>query len=431
MAQPYNYSLNIPDPAASVMSGVQSGLGLQAVAAQRDAAKQAALEKQRAAEAQAAMQAELAALSQNPTPAAVAAMSIKYPQLSENLKRGYDMLGADQQQSRLSQVSQVYAALDADSPDVAKDLLARRLEALKGQGNEAEAKSTETILKLIDLDPKAAKTSSAMMLAAVMGPDKFTETFGKLQSERRAAALEPSQLSEAQSKAQKAAVDAKFAESNAVKDLEKKGWDITKIQEDIKVQKENSRIAALNAQIAREANQVKREEMGLKLEEMKQKRDDAIREKVSSVESARSQMDNMLNTADRILKTPAGVVSDATGPIYSRLPTTDAETANFEELVNTLGSQVFLAQVPMLKGTGNLSEKEGDKLQSSLQGLSLRQSPERLLENVREAQRLILKARSNLAKRNGVPESVPDTPQATIKGSGMSTDAMLRELGVM
>jgi hypothetical protein len=61
---------------------------------------------------------------------------------------------------------------------------------------------------------------------------------------------------------------------------------------------------------------------------------------------------------------------------------------------------------------GQLSNAEGEKLQSALQSLSLKQSPERLMENIREAQRLMLKARGNIEARYGAAPSVPDTPAA-------------------
>jgi hypothetical protein len=260
-----------------------------------------------------------------------------------------------------------------------------------------------------------------------MGPEKFTETFTKLQNEQRSAEKAPFELTEAQAKAQKAAVDAKFAESNAATDLQKKGWDITKIQEDIKVAKENSRIAALNAATSREGNQLKKVELATKLQEAHDKRDELVRTKAADVESARGNMDNMLNTADRILKTPMGVVGAAAGPISSRMPTTSQDTADFEALVETLGSQSFLAQIPNIKGMGALSNAEGEKLQAALQNFSLKQSPEHLLENVKEAQRLILKGRANLTKRYGVPEVIPDTPAAA--PSGNEIDALLKKYG--
>ena len=86
-----------------------------------------------------------------------------------------------------------------------------------------------------------------------------------------------------------------------------------------------------------------------------------------------------------------------------------------------------MAQIPKMKGTGALSEGEGKKLQASLQNFSLKQSPERLIDNMKEAQRLILKGRSNLAKKYGVPDAVPDTPAAA--PSAGEIDALLKKYG--
>lgn len=427
MPQPYNYSMNIPDPTASVMGGVQNALNIANIASQRNLAEQQALDIQRAREKQAAMESELAQLSQNPSPSALASMMVKYPQLSEQFKRTYDVLSTEQQQARLGQATQVYSALQAGKPEIAQQLLTEQSTAYRNSGMEREAKTLEDLGKLIEMNPQTAITSTGLFLASAMGPEKFTETFTKLQNERRQEELQPSALTEAQAKAQKAAVEAKFAESNAAMDLQKKGWDITKIQEDIKIAKQNAGIAALNAQIAREGNQIKRQEQQIKLAELVDKRDTAVREKTADVEAARTNMDNMLNTADRILATPIDVVGSAAGPVSARMPTLSQKTADFEALVETLGSQSFLAQIPNIKGMGALSNAEGEKLQAALQNFSLKQSPERLLENVREAQRLILKARQNVSKRYGVPDKVPDTPAA--QPSAADIDALVKKYG--
>lgn len=427
MAQPYNYMLNIPDPSQSVMAGVQNAMSIANIANQAKLAEQKALELQTARDKQAQMDAELGALSKNPSPSALASMMVKYPQLSEQFKRTYDVLSTEQKDARMGQATQVYAALQANKPEVAQQLLTEQATAYRNSGMEREAKTLEDLGQLIQMNPKTALTSTGLFLASTMGPEKFTETFTKLETDRRAQELQPSQLTEAQVKAQKAAVDAKFAESNAALDLQKKGWDIAKIQEDIKIAKQNASIAALNAQIAREGNAIKRQENQIKLQELVDKRDTAVREKAADVESARTNMDNMLNTADRILATPIDVVGSAAGPVSSRMPTLSQKTADFEALVETLGSQSFLAQIPNIKGMGALSNAESEKLQAALQNFSLKQSPERLLENVREAQRLILKARSNVAKRYGVPDKIPDTP--AVQPSGSEIDALVKKYG--
>lgn len=427
MPAPYNYMLNVPDPTQSVMGGVQSALSVSNMMQQRQLQEAKLAEAQRAAEKQAQLHSDLGTVASNPTPSALASIMVKYPQLSEQFKRTYDVLNTEQQQSRLGQATQVYSALQAGKPEVAQQLLTEQSAAYRNSGMEKEAKTLDDLGQLIKASPETARTSTGLFLASTMGPEKFTETFTKLQTEQRAAEKAPFELTETQAKAQKAAVDAKFAESNAATDLQKKGWDITKIQEDIKVARENSRIAAMNAATSREGNQLKKVELATKLQEAKDKRDELVRTKAADVESARGNMDNMLNTADRILKTPMGVVGAAAGPVSSRLPTTSQDTADFEALVETLGSQSFLAQIPNIKGMGALSNAEGEKLQAALQNFSLKQSPERLLENVKEAQRLILKGRANITKRYGVPEVIPDTPAAAPAAGEI--DALLKKYG--
>lgn len=463
MAQPFNYSLDVKTPFEASMQGVQSALGLanaidagkiagqqsQLLTAQTSANEALAAQRRLETKTAQALQVDLGKLATNPTPAAIASVMVKYPALAEQLKTTYTTLSTEQQNARVGQASQIYAALRAGKADIAKQIVADQSAAYRNSGMETEAKQLEALGKLIEVSPETAVTSTGLFLSAAMGAEKFTENFTKLESERRAQEKAPAELTEAQAKAAKAATEAKFAESKAVADLEKVGWETTKLQEDIKIAKENQKIAAATLALQRANTDLSRKELGIRIDELKLKRDEAVRAKASEVESARSTMDNMLNTADRVLATPLDVVGSAAGPVSSRMPTTSQATADFEELVGTLSSQAFLAQVPTMKGLGALSNAEGEKLQAALQSFSLRQSPERLLANVREAQRLILKARASLSKKYGVPETIPDTPAAgrggasatwDTKGGGTgkpggkgapSTDDMLRELGVM
>jgi len=279
-------------------------------------------------------------------------------------------------------------------------------------------------------DPKGVAAQLSWYLSSAE-PDKFNKISEELRKQGLAplevakmqaevaikgeeAKAAPFKTQEAKSSADKAAVAAKFAESDAALDLQQKGWNIQKLQNDIALSKQNTAIAAMNAQTARMGNSLKAQENQLKLQDMITKRDETVRTKAAEIESARSSMDNMLNTAERVLKTPKSVVNWASGAVVSKLPTLDNETANFEGLLETLSSQAFMAQIPNLKGMGALSNAEGEKLQAALQNFSLKQSPERLLSNVKEAQRLILKARKNVSDKYGVPDTVPDIPAAKV-----------------
>lgn len=439
MAAPFDYSVPVANPLESSLGAFKTGLGMRNANVQQNKLEsdiayenqkrgQEAIDAQKAREAAIRLNNDLFALSskKDATAEDYSAMMVKYPHLSEHFKRGWDVLDKAQQTDRLSGATQVYAAVNAGRTDIAVDLLTQRATALRNSGKEDDAKAAEAMSELIRFSPESAKTSVGLWLAGTMGPEKFAETFGKVEGERRSNDEHPAKIEklteevkEQRAKAEKAAVDSRFAESKAAMDLVKNGWDITKIQEDIGISKENSRIAALNAQIGREANDLKRDELKLKRDDAVRKRDETLRTMAAETESARSTMDNFLNTADRILALtvdkdgkPTVLARATMGPVDSRMPTMQRDVADLEALIETFDAQAFLSQVPTMKGLGALSNAEGAKLGAALQSFSLKQTPQQFATNLKEAQRLILKARTNLAAKRGAPDTVPDTPAA-------------------
>jgi hypothetical protein len=413
MAGPIDYTVQQPDITGSLLGGIAAG--------QQVGARQAAQDKA------AAYQSDLQNYLQNPTAASASAMIAKYPESQKALAASFDIYDKGQKEDIFKSGTQAYSAIQNGRPDIALGILDQRIQAAANSGQDTA--DLESLKQSIQQDPRGAGAGLALTMSA-LNPEAWT----KVASEQRSAAKAPAEQSLAEAKAAKAAVDAKFAESAAVQNLEKGGWDIAKLQNDINISRQNSQIAAMNAATAREGNTIKREGNNLKLQDLQlklqdkiAKRDAAVNEKAAEVTGARSTIDNMLNTADRVLKTPVDVISSAAGPISSRVPTLSSDTADFEELLNTLSSQAFMAQIPALKGMGALSNAEGEKLQSSLQNLSLRQSPERLIENVKEAQRLILKSRANLSSKYGVPDVTPDTPAA--EPGAANIDALLQKYG--
>jgi hypothetical protein len=437
MVAPIDYSLNVKSPFEAAVQGYGIGSNMAQMQAQREAtmAQRDAIQAKADAErAEALRQAEARdatkALFSNPNPTAqdfVRVASMLPEKEAASMRANWDLMNKDKQENTLKFSGQVLSAFNSGSPQVGVQLLKDRAEAERNAGQEDQAKAYDTWAQIAEANPQAAMKSMGIMVAQVPGGDKVIESVTKIGQESRAEAKAPAELKEANAKADKAATAAKFAEAEIVINLEKAGWDIKKLQSEIGISERNSRIAAARLDIERESNNIKRKELELKLGEMVQKRDTEVRAKASEIESARGDMDNFLNTADRILATPKSVIKSAAGPVDSRFPTLQPSVADFEALVETLGSQAFMAQIPKMKGTGALSEGEGKKLQSSLQNLSLSQSPERLVENVKEAQRLILKARKNLADKYGVPESVPDTPQAA--PTPEETNALLKKYG--
>ena len=404
--QPINY---MPQNQTSFLqdfaSAFQAGAGIRQIQQQQ--------EQQKLAQQQAEQyKIDLQSAMQNPTAEAFGQLALKYPGQREAIISSGKLITDAQQTSAFNDASKIFNALELGNKDAALKIATIKRDALKNAGRNSE--DYDAIIEAINTSPQAAKATVGLIGASI-DPKKWTETF-------KAAP----EIQEAKSKAAQAATKAKFAESEAVLDLQKKGWDITKIQEDIKIARENNRIAALNAQIAKEGNAIKRQEMGIKLQEMQEKRDEAIRGKTAEVESARFNIDNMLNTADRVLKNPS--LNSVLGSIQGRLPAMLSDEANDAiALIDTLGSQAFLSQIPNVKGMGALSNAEGEKLQSALQNLSRKQSEKQFRENLSEAQRLMLKARKNISTRFGVPDTAPDTP--AVQPSTQDIDAILKKYG--
>jgi hypothetical protein len=423
---PINYG--VVNPAEAIMSGLKIGVGLDAVAAQRREQALAEQQRQAALVQQQQMQADLRTLYSNPDAghAEYAAVMTKYPTLAENIGKAYKTLDEGRQKTTLEFGSRVYGALQAD-PKVAVEMLRQRAKA-----DPKEAQHLNTMADLAESGPEGLRSARLMMatgLAGMLGPDKFAEGFGKIGAEGRAQEQAGADLKKKEADAKAAESDAvikaeqaKVAPQTVLLDLEKKGWDIKKVQEDIAIAKENARIAAINAATSRANSDTQRKELELKLNDAIQKRDEKIREKVATAEAGAANIDNMLNTVQRILKNPSldSVLGSLEGKAYYPNATLGMlnpggdgdERADAIALIETLGSQAFLAQIPNIKGMGALSNAEGEKLQSALQNLSRAQSEKQFRENLNEASRLLLKGRENLAKSTGVPLPKADTPAA-------------------
>lgn len=410
MMQPINLGQNFAQ-------GFGIGANIRAMQQQREAEQQKLQQTQMLRE-------KLQAHFANPSYQSASELMAIAPEYAKEFQSSFEVLDKGRKEQEFNTGIKAFNAIKTGNVDIAESLIDEQISATENSGQDASfLKRMKDSLKI---NPMSTAASLSMVLSGI-DPDRWNkiakeqrdvaeeereaQLFGsELAIKQGEAAQVPFKLKEAESNASKAAIAANFAESQAVMDLEKKGWDIKKLQADMDIARQNVAIAAMNARTASAGNSLKAQENQLKLQDLIQKRDDALRAKTAEIESSRLNMDNMLNTANRILKTPKNVIEAATGPISSRLPTASQDTADFEELVNVLGSQAFLAQIPLIKGMGALSNAEGDKLQASLQNFNLRQSDKRLIANVKEAVRLVTKARKNLADKYGVPDTAPDTP---------------------
>lgn len=427
MPDPINYALDVQQPFQAALQGYQAGAGIR-----NDQLQQQALQQQMAQ--QQALRDAYAATAASPTADNFSRLMLLDPKASEGIKRAWDTKNGAQQQAQAADLLQWGAAIKSGKPQIAADMLTQRADAMEQQnGGQAtqESRLLRTWAQTAAEHPEFALGQiQALLTANPLGKDA-AETLAKFGSEQRAAEKAPAELRNANATADKAvsdavvaAVGAKFANQNALLDIQKKGWDIKKITADIDIAREANRIAAMNAATNRANSDTQRQELDFKVQEARRALDDKIRTKVADVESATSTIDNLLNTVDRIKQNPS--LNSVLGTVQGRMGAyVSDQAADAIALIDTLGSQAFLSQIPAMKGTGSLSEREGDKLQSALTNLTRTQSEGQFRANLDEVQRLMLKARKNVETRYGVKAPPPDTPAVQTSPEGI--DALVNK----
>jgi hypothetical protein len=437
MPAPIEYGVQIADPTQAFLGAFQAGASIQ----------DARLKQEQQTQQQANQALILKGFEKLRGPDATATdyanLAMMLPETqAKAVRESFSMLSGERQQTALQQAGEVFSAFKAGKPAIAISRLEQQIEGKRNSGDEAGAKFLETWRDIAKEDPKATEDYFGFTISQMPGGKDVISSAISLSAEGRAAGKGPSELAKAVADADKAVADAiaaqatatnapamakadadlkaaqaakeavaaEFARAKAVLDVQQQAATLRKTDADILIAQETNRIAALNAAQAKETNVLRRQELQQKIDDATKTRDAADRDQKATVANQSADIDNFLNTAQRVLNTPQNVIKSATGPVASRLPTLSADVADFEALVEALGSQAFIAQIPKIKGTGSLSEKEGDKLQASLQTLSLKQSPERLKENVTEAVRLLEKVRGNIALKYGVQAPPSDVP---------------------
>lgn len=204
--QPIDYSLEVQSPFDQALKGFQTGLGLQDLQAKREAERQAQLQQQQ-------MQADLMSASKDMTQ--IPGLMVRYPQLAEKLKHGWDAMNADQQKNLLSTGSEVLSALHVGRSDIAISRLKEQAQARRNAGDEQGAKLADDMATWAERDPDSLKTATALRLSALPGGEKMVSAITALGKEGRDIAAEPDARRRAAAEADKARADATTAQAGA------------------------------------------------------------------------------------------------------------------------------------------------------------------------------------------------------------------------
>lgn len=232
MAGPFDYSLgNVPDPSQAFTAGLQQGNAILQLSQQRQQQQLAMQAEQQNMQQQQARFQALQGLYSNPNPTVndYVKVGTLMPDQAEHLTKLAGALSGEQKRGHLAEAGQVAAALRQGRPDVAKDMLSRRIE-LMGESDPRGAAVRKAMLSSIEADPKIA-LDSILLGALQYGEDgkRLVDSVTALAGEDRAAAKAPLELRKltadaagAESDATKKAVDAEFARPLATAELQAK-----------------------------------------------------------------------------------------------------------------------------------------------------------------------------------------------------------------
>jgi hypothetical protein len=221
---PINYAVDVQSPFEAAIGGFKLGAAGAEAQAQAQARERAM-----------AAQTKLSALFKNPNATATdyAEASAFLPKdQAENVRKSFEMLTAEQQQSSLRNAAQVYSAVKSGQIDIAKNMLKEQATAYRNAGREQDAKATENSLQLIEINPAGAQATIGVMTAILPGGKDLLANVDKALSTIREEAKAPSALLEARAKADKAVADATTAQATATNAAEKAAADAAKATAD-------------------------------------------------------------------------------------------------------------------------------------------------------------------------------------------------------
>jgi hypothetical protein len=418
------------NPAESLLSGLKVGAAIGELAGKGSEAKAAAQ-----------YQTDLEETLKLGTPSAFAALAAKYPASATGIKSAWSTLDEGRKDEEITLGTQAYLALSRGQPDIARGIIDERITAAENSGQPVG--NLRLMANAIDSSPEQAKNSLALALSTI-APDrwKMTAAFDIKEAE--------SKSKSAESDATKSAVEARYAESNAAQEALKRGFDIQKLQQDIRLSGINQQIALAQEARAKAKSVDDQRQADLNLKRLQLEIDGKTREVVSEATEAAAASDIVLNaiseTLPMIAKTDANgnLILDknkkprftsgfqnATGPQDSALPDwmREQDVANIQEQFKSLTNQLSFANMGKLKGL--LTDSDFKALGAALGNLSLRQDETLLYNRLQTIDTLVKKAKVANQKRYGTPSvmptpQVPGTEQAPGAQQGEPTEAQIQ-----
>lgn len=381
MVSPIDYRLDVMNPFQQAMQGFNQGTQIaanqQALAAQRAEEER----KQQQYLAMQQQQKDMYEFSQNPNKNFndFVTFTTRYPQLTEQYKKSWEIMDAGQRQQSLSTAAQVMSAIKSGSPQVAQDILEEQAKAYENSGQKESAFNMRRMKGLIQKDPSNIYTTLGLF-GSTVSPDEFAPMLEKMGSNERAEQKQPYELNQIAANTAKtiaetndiplAAEDRHTGVQNQGKKIEYDNqYNYDKLSQDQQQfydgLDKTERIEAAKLRASKAESSIQ------KVERL---------EKVENYANAAKQAADASNLAAKLVnqtKENGGAYWDR---LIRQVPGTSENT--FAKDIETLKSQVFLAQVEKMRGLGALTDKEGDAIRSSIASLDINQGPKAVQQNL-------------------------------------------------
>lgn len=380
-----------------------------------------------------AMMQDLSALAKNPSAEMYSQTVTKHPQLSEQLKRGYDIMDDGAKKSAVNTATQTSLLLNSGNISGAKDLLESRAVAFDNAGDKNQAGAYRAMMSMIDANPEQAKLSSYLIAAQGLTPEQFGEYNAKFGKERREDELHPIAKRQAIATVDKTVADTRKTneEANYVAPLAEaeiankasQAEDRTtgRVLEQQKMQLQNDQFYQNLDQSQSQfyetlsQNERKQAQAIARAKETAEQRVTRLEKAQDLAVSAKQAADGSVLSAK--LASDFGAISESTGGYWNRamrnIPGT--KEYDFDQKLETLKSKVFLSQVDQMRGLGALTESEGAALKASIASINPNQSAKEVQKSLTEVARVLSDAAKNANKK---------TQLFTTKGQGYSAEVV-------
>ena len=193
-----DYSSYQADPIGMAMQGFKDAGAIQASKQQREIGQQTfdlnqmkVAEYKKAQAKQGEFQSAIAGLGKNPAAKDYQKILDRFPSLGAAFNDTLSRLGEQEKKVKISQATNIYAALKNGSPDIASRLLQEQHDAAVNAGDKAQEDATKVLIDQIKISPQGAADTAALFLANSMGSEEFADFYDKVSKTSAEQALQP------------------------------------------------------------------------------------------------------------------------------------------------------------------------------------------------------------------------------------------------